>query len=241
MLVSHALERERYTVQMGKSRCLGLLGGVGVGATAHYYRELAAASEAHGLELDLVMVHAEVPRVVSFVEANDLVGLETYFNGFFARMKAAGADVAAIPSVASHFCHKQLAASAPLPVITLFHPIAEEAAQRSIRRVAIFGTRFVIESELYGAVPGLTYIRPRNEEVDQIHNIYMRLALDGKGTETQNSDLTDLAIRLLNREHLDAIILGGTDLCLLFNARNTSFPVIDCAALHIQAIAQAIF
>lgn len=211
-----------------------------MGAAAHYYREVAAASEAHGLELDLVMVHAEVPRVVSYVQANDRAGLEAYLNGFFKRMKAAGADVAAIPSVTCHFCYKELATSAPLPLIVLFDPIAEEAARRSIKRVAIFGTQFVIESELYGAVPGLTCIRPRPEEIGQIHNIYMRVALDGRGTKEQHRDLTRLADTLMDRERLDAIVFGGTDLSLLFNAGNTSFPAIDCAALHIRAITQAI-
>ena len=226
---------------MEKSRCLGLLGGVGVGAATHYYRELARASETHGLELDLVMIHAETPRVVSYVQANDRTGFETYLNGFFARMKAAGAELAAIPSVTGHLCYKELASSAPLPLIVLFDEIPEEAARRSIKRVAVFGTRFVIESELYGAVPGLTYIRPHPDEIDQIHNIYMRVALDGKGTEEQHRDLTRLANTLLDRERLDAIIFGGTDLSLLFNAGNTSFPAIDCAALHLRAITQVIF
>ena len=226
---------------MGKSRCLGLLGGVGVGAAVHYYRELAKASEAQGLELDLVMVHAETPRVLSYVQRDDRLGLESYLNGFFRRMQAAGAEVAAIPSVTSHFCYRELLASAPLPLVVLFNGIAEEAARRSIRRVAIFGTRFVIESELYGAVPALQYIRPRAEEVSQIHSIYLRLALDGRGTEEQHSALTALANTLLEREHLDAIVFGGTDLALLFTADNTSFPVIDCAALHLRAIAEVLF
>jgi aspartate/glutamate racemase len=45
-----------------------------------------------------------------------------------------------------------------------------------------------------------------------------------------------MARRLIGRERLDAIILAGTDLALLFNESSTHFPHVDCAELHIQAI-----
>jgi aspartate/glutamate racemase len=35
---------------------------------------------------------------------------------------------------------------------------------------------------------------------------------------------------------VDAIMLAGTDLALIFNETNTDFPHIDCARVHIQAI-----
>ena len=37
-------------------------------------------------------------------------------------------------------------------------------------------------------------------------------------------------------DNLDAILLAGTDLALLFNAANADFPHVDCAALHLDAI-----
>jgi len=40
----------------------------------------------------------------------------------------------------------------------------------------------------------------------------------------------------MKRDAVEAIILAGTDLALLFDDANTDFPFVDCAALHIQAI-----
>jgi aspartate/glutamate racemase len=39
---------------------------------------------------------------------------------------------------------------------------------------------------------------------------------------------------------VDAIILAGTDLALLFNETNTNFAYIDCAALHLEMIMGAL-
>jgi len=35
---------------------------------------------------------------------------------------------------------------------------------------------------------------------------------------------------------VEAIVLAGTDLNLVFNEANAGFPAVDCAAAHIDAI-----
>lgn len=136
---------------MRKSRCLGLVGGLGVGATVHYYEKLAKGCEKRGLELDIVITNAQTPRVFEYVEANDHDRLAEYLNGYIRRLKAAGAEIAAIPAVTPHYCLQELAAMSPLPIVSIFDPLIHELARRAARRVAIFGTRFVIASELFGA------------------------------------------------------------------------------------------
>ena len=221
---------------MNTSRCLGLVGGLGVGATIHYYEKLAKAHEAQGCSLDIVIVHAETSRVFEHVQAADRDGLAEYLTGYVRRLQAAGAEVIAIPAVTPHFCVRELMATSPLPVFNIFEPLVQELAARKARRVAIFGTRFVMESALFGEVNEVEMVKPQPHEMDYIHDTYVELARTGAASQEQHRSLTALAHTLLNRDELDAIILAGTDLALLFNDTNTDFPCIDCAALHLQAI-----
>jgi aspartate racemase len=221
---------------MEKSRCLGLIGGLGVGATVHYYEGLAKGCEKLGLQIDIVITNAQTSRVFEYVEAGDRDGLAEYLNGYIRRMKAAGAEIAAISAVTPHFCVKELVATSTLPVVSLFEPLLRELAVRSAQRVAIFGTRYVIAAELFGALKEVEVIRPKPDEVDLIHNTYVDLAATGRGSPEKHEKLTALAKTLIRREAADAIILAGTDLTLLFNEANTDFPHIDCAALHVGAI-----
>jgi len=221
---------------MNQSRCLGLVGGLGVGATIHYYEKLAKAHEAQGRALNIVITHAETPRVFEYVQANDRDGLAEYLNGYIRRMKAAGAEVAAIPAVTPYFCVRELVATSPLPVVNIFDPIRQELAARHARRVALFGTRFVMDSALFGELDDVEIVRWRQDEGDFIHNTYVKLARTGIGTETQHTDLTALAQAMLRRDAVDAFILAGTDLSLIFNESNTGFPCVDCAELHLRAI-----
>jgi aspartate racemase len=215
---------------------LGLVGGLGVGATIHYYEKLAKTHEGQGRTLDIVIVHAETSRVFEYVQANDRDGLAGYLNGYICRMKAAGAEIAAIPAVTPHFCVRELIAISPLPVCNIFEPLVRELAARATRRVAVFGTRFVMESALFGEVREVEIIKWKTSEADYIHNTYVELARTGRGSEEQRRALAALAQTALRRDGVDAIVLAGTDLAVLFNDGNSDFPCIDCSALHLRAI-----
>lgn len=221
---------------MKNSRCLGLVGGLGVGATVHYYEHLARGCEKLGFALDIVITHAQTPRVFAYVEAKDRTGLAEYLNGYIRRMQAAAAEMAVIPAITPLYCAKELAATSALPIVSLLDPLNRELAARKARRVAIFGTRFVIESDLFGMLSGVEIVRPGAEEVDRIHETYVELAATGDASPKKHEKLTALAYHLVSRHAVDVILLAGTDLTLLFNESNTDFPHVDCAALHIKEI-----
>jgi len=221
---------------MSRSRCLGLVGGLGIGATVYYYEKLARAHEVHSRTLDIVISHAEMSRVFRYAQTDDRHGLAEYLTGYIRRMQAAGAELAAIPAVTPHLCVRELMAISPLPVVTIFEPLFEELRARGVRRAAIFGTRFVMESALFGQLPEVDIIKNRSEEMDYIHNTYNELARSGKASKEQHAQLTALAHTLIRRDRVDTIILAGTDFALLFDDSNTDFPNIDCAGLHLRTI-----
>jgi aspartate racemase len=56
-------------------RCLGLVGGLGVGATIHYYQELVKAHASRGCAPNLLIVHADMRRVVNYAGAGETAAL----------------------------------------------------------------------------------------------------------------------------------------------------------------------
>jgi aspartate racemase len=225
---------------MTAHRCLGLVGGLGVGATVHYYKKLAEGCDKLGFPLDIVITNAQTSRVFQYVESRDRAGLAEYLNGYIRRMQAAGAEMAAIPAITPLFCSKELDATSALPIVSLIDPLLRELQERKARRVAIFGTRFVIESDLFGALSGVEVVRPGAGEVDMIHKTYVDLASTGEASAKEHEKLTALAYHLAERHAVDTILLAGTDLTLLFNENNTDFPHVDCAALHVREILKVI-
>ncbi len=225
---------------MKTTRCVGLVGGLGVGAAVYYYEQLAKAHAERGRTMDFVMVHAETDRIFEYAAADDRDGMAEYLCGFLRRLKAAGAEYGVIPSVTPHFCVRELAAVSPLPLFDMFRAVNAEIARRGPRRVAVFGTRYTMDSKLFGLLDGVEVVACRPDEVDYIHEAYVGLLAPRPELEERRKGLTELARRLIARDGVDAIVLAGTDFAMLFDERNTEFPSVDCAAMHLRSIVEAL-
>lgn len=217
-------------------RCIGLIGGLGVGAAVHCYQELAKAHAGRGRVLNLVMAHADVNRVLGAVQAGDKAGLAAYLAGLTGRLASAGAEFAAVPAIAPHIAAAEFVELSPLPIVNLIEELKREIGARKLRRVALFGTRFAVESRLFGQLEELDVITPQPEEVDYIHATYLEIVNSGAGSHQQREGLSRLAHVLIKRDGVEAVILAGTDFALVFNENNTDFPHVDCARVHLDAI-----
>jgi aspartate racemase len=223
-------------VPMQESRHFGLIGGLGVGATVIYYQAIAAACAKREIVPRLSMAHAQAPTALALVQAGRIADLATYLGGFAGELAAAGASFFAIPAITPHICREELQRQVAIPMVDILATTARRLAERQLSRVALFGTRFTIDSRLFGALEAFDVVRPRDEEVDTIHRIYLELATEGRTSADNKDKLRDLARGLERREGIEAIVLAGTDLNLVFNEGNAGFPAIDCAAAHIEAI-----
>jgi aspartate racemase len=203
-------------------RNLGLIGGLGPHATVHYYRELA---KAHAGEF--LIVQADMDRVVAHVQRGDRIGLAQYFARLIERLAHGGADLAAISAVTPHICIHELEKISALPLVNIIEEAGVEIRSRGYKRVALFGTRFVVESRMFGMLEGVEVVVP--DQIETIHQAYMQ-TVEG-GTEGRA-----ILSRIAKELPVDAIVLAGTDLSLIFDETNTDFAHVDCAKIHIQAI-----
>jgi aspartate racemase len=224
--------------ELPTGRCIGLIGGLGVGASVYYYQELAKMHAARGCVMNLVMAHAHVDRVLGAVETGDKEGLASYLAALIERLKAAGAEFAVVPAVAPHIAIAELIQLSPLTMVNLIEEIQREIEARQLQRVALFGTRFAVESRLFGQLGSVEVVTPQPDEVDYIHATYLQLVGAGAGLVSQRDGLSRLAHRLIERDRVQAVILAGTELALVFDEGNTDFPTINSARLHLNEIAR---
>ena len=80
---------------------------------------------------------------------------------------------------------------------------------------------------MFGMLDGIEVLVP--EQVEAIHSAYMQIVAGG-------TDQRITLSRIARELPVDAIVLAGTDLSLIFDESNTEFPNVDCAKVHIQAI-----
>ncbi|MGC1468644.1 MAG: aspartate/glutamate racemase family protein [Sphingorhabdus sp.] len=216
---------------------LGLIGGIGPAATDFYYRRLIAAFAARNADLQLTIVHADAPTLLHNLATGNVAGQVAIYQRLANRLAAAGADCLAITSIAGHFCIDALKPVSPLTVIDMIEEVSLAIRQMGYRRLGILGTRTVMETRFYGSLPQVTIIPPNDQHLHEVHQAYSAMAIAGFATAAQSATFHAAAQSLLQDERVEAILLGGTDLALIFDPATSEIPVIDCAAIHADALA----
>jgi aspartate racemase len=223
-------------VSASSSKSLGIIGGLGPAAGLYYYARLMDEFKKRDKELRLFLAHAHMPTVVDYVRNGEKQLLAEYLATLVEALARSGATLAAITAVTPHLCIEELAGAVSIPLVNVLEAIPAGLSERGVRRVALFGTRQVIESDLFGALADFDVVRPRAEEIEFIDTTYRALAARGAGTPGERDALTKLALDLCSRERLDTIVLAGTDLSPMFEDAEPSFRAVDCSRVHIAAI-----
>jgi len=202
-----------------------------------YYRSLVAAHLERGLTPRILMSHADVRQTMRLAQERRVDELAGYLAGFLSQLAAGGCTLATIPAFSPQVCARQLAEIAPLPLIGLLETVVAEVERRGFTRVGVFGARVTMETRLFGALSGRAeVIVPAASDLDLVSATYSNIVEKEVALPEELESLRVLAHKLIEKEHLDAILLAGTDWSFVFNTKNADFPHIDGARTHIQAI-----
>jgi aspartate racemase len=218
------------------SRHVGLIGGLGVGAAVTYYRAIAAGLADRGTVPRITIVHAHAPTSLAYVTAGRIDELADYLAGFVAELRSVGTELIAMCAVTPHIALGPLTKRTSVPIIDMLKVTVQGLHDRGFSRIALFGTRFTIESELFGALDAFDVIPPRPQEIDEIHRIYLELATVGRTSAANVEALREIGRAIQRRDRVDAVVLAGTDLNLILDEASAGFLAFDCASGHISAI-----
>ena len=214
---------------------IGLIGGIGPAATDFYYRGLVDRHAAAGIPLECTIAHADVREMSRNLQGGQPKKQAEIFAGLIGRLKAAGAQVAAVTSMGGHFCIDDLLPISPLPLIHGIHAVDAAIKTSGLRKIGVLGTPLVMNTRLYGGVSTAELVAPEGEMFDRVGAAYMAMAQIGRVNDQQR-DVFFRAGEALMKRGVQAVMLGGTDLFLAFTGKEAPFPLVDCADIHVGAI-----
>jgi aspartate racemase len=186
--------------------------------------------------LELTIVHADTPTLLNNLASGDAAAQVVIYTRLTKRLAAAGSECVVVTSIAGHFCIDPFKAVSPLPVIDMISEVSRAIEKRGLKRIGILGTRTAMETRFYGGVPSAEIVPPSGNDLDDVHDAYVTMAASGAVTAAQRAVFTAACQRLLKDGGAEAIMLGGTDLALVFNEQTTEYPLVDCAGIHVEAI-----
>lgn len=219
-----------------------MIGGTGPESTVEYYRRLIARYRARkpgGHAPTLLINSVDNRNLVDWFTANELEPVSNYLASEIDRLAQAGAEFALIAAVTPHLVFDQLRQRASIPLLSIVEATADAAAAARLRRLALFGTRFTMQSPMFSEAfsrRGMTIIVPNAEEQDFIHQKYMGELFVGTVLDETRTALYRIAEAMKHRNNVDGLILGGTELSLILRESTAAgVPILDSTEIHVEA------
>ena len=224
-------------------KTIGILGGCSNVATGEYYRLLNAITNARmgGWDIaETLIAGMNFGNIEAFVRDDDWDGLSRYMDGKVAGLAAGGADILLCVSNTLHRSLEPIAERHGLDLIHIADPTAAAIKQRGLRRVALFGTRPVMEQDYLAARyrdrHGIEIVVPNATERAEIDRIIFDELVKANVREASRARYYEIAERLVQDEGAEGVILGCTEIFLLMRQDDRpNLPMFDTTRLHCEA------
>jgi len=174
---------------------------------------------------------------VRCLERDDWRGVGELMLASANKLAAIGAELLICPDNTIHRALPEIEPRSPRPWLHIAEVVAASAAERGFRRLALTGTRWLVESEVYPerlAARGLAYLRPQADERAEIDRIIMAELVCGVLRPEARTYLQRVIARLRG-EGCDAVVLGCTELPLILDDASSPLPVLDSTRLLARA------
>ena len=215
---------------------VGLIGGIGPAVTFRYYQRLFEIAREKKYALELTVVNCDMPQFLNNFLQNKNENQASIYADLANRLEKAGADFVVLPSIGGSFCLNEFIKISPLPVQDIMTPLRAHLDAYKGKTLGLIGADKAMNTKIYDLTNEVDWLIPNAEEFDDVHNSYVALATEGKANKKDSETLTSAARKLIDRG-AEAVVLGGTDLFLVFENHQLPFEIIDCADIHIRHVA----
>lgn len=174
---------------------------------------------------------------MKFIYDNDWAGVAELMFSSAEKLSKAGADFLICPDNTIHQSFDLVEHRSPRPWLHIAREVANEAKRSHHKRLAVLGTRYLMEGPVYPEklkAAGLEHRIPGPQQREKINQIIFDELVNGQFLPRSLAYLTEV-IRSLADEGCDAVVLGCTEIPLLVTPDTSPLPTLDSTRLLARA------
>jgi len=224
-------------------KTIGIIGGIGPESTIEYYRlivEAYAERILDGSYPSIIINSIDLKKLLGMMAANDRDRLTEFLVNEIQRLARAGAECGLVAANAPHMVFDEVRRQSSIPLISIVEAACEAAKVLGLRKLGLFGTRFTMQGRFYPDVfckQGIVLAVPDEPDQTYIHHVYFNELVKGTVLPETRERLLNILDRLKERDGIQGLILGGTELSLILReATARDIPVLDTTKIHAKAI-----
>jgi aspartate racemase len=174
---------------------------------------------------------------MNFIRSGDWAGVAELMMSSAEKLARAGADFLICPDNTIHQAFDLVAHRSPRPWLHIAQEVACEAKRNHFKRIAVLGTRYLMEGPVYPEklkASGLEYRMPGPQQRERIDQIIMGELVIGRFLPRSRAYFTEV-IRGLKDEGCDAVALACTEIPLIVDEESSPLPPLDSTRLLARA------
>ena len=216
---------------------IGILGGMSYESTIKYYDLLLQKyyDEYNDYNYPEILIYSlNFQKVIDYELGNDTPKYVDYLMGGINSLQKGGADFIIMAANSPHAVYDDLVEKTNLPILSIVEATAEKALELGLNKLLLIGIKFTMQSSFYQRIFekfNMQVITPEDIEQDLIDQIIFDELVIGKFKNESKQKM----LEIIHNYDVDGVILGCTELPLIFHKNDTSIKLLDTIEIHVEA------
>ncbi|MCK8824183.1 aspartate/glutamate racemase family protein [Fuchsiella alkaliacetigena] len=214
------------------SKIAGIIGGMGPEATSDLFSKIVELTPAEKEQENIEMIIYNNPKIPDRTEAILFDGKDPFqpILGMAKKLEKMEVDFLLIPCNTAHYYYQQLQEHINIPIINMIEETAKKICYSSnkINSVGLLATKGTIETKIYDdcfSNYNIDILVPAEREIKEIMDVIYTIKY-GEKKDIHKYKLNLIANDLVNNG-ADCVVLGCTELSLLFDSKSFNYPVYN--------------
>lgn len=227
---------------------IGIVGGLSPESTLEYYRLLTSLWREKGLGYNypvIIIYSVNFQECMDLMGAGDWAGLTSHLDRSISALYNAGANFALISANTPHVVFDDVAAHALIPLLSIVEETGKVVQQLGLKKVGLFGTKVTMKEKFYSRTFqekfGVSIVVPEEQDQDFIHESIINELVAGLIKEKTRQRMVGIAKSMVEKDNIEGIILGCTELPLILSERFLDIPVFNSTRIHVEAAIEYAF
>jgi aspartate racemase len=185
-----------------------------------------------------VSLHSHsLAEYMKYIDRDDWVGVSELMLSSAEKLARAGADFLICPDNTIHQTFDLIEHRSPRPWLHIAREVAAEATRRKFKRIAVLGTKYLMEGPVYPQAlkaAGIEHRIPDPVQRERLNQIIFDELVNGQFQPRSLAYYVEV-IRGMKDEGCDAVALACTEIPLLVTPEASPLPVLDSTRLLAKA------
>jgi aspartate racemase len=221
---------------------IGIIGGIGPESTLDYYKRIIGAfqdRQSPSVYPEIIVYSASLTDLMQILEARDWGNLTNWLVERVEALQRAGAEFVVIGSNTPHIVFEDVRSRSPIPMLSIIEETCKKAQGLGLKKLGLMGTKFTMQSDFFLKSfhnRGMSVIVPGKVDQQLIHDrLFSEIEL-GIIKDSTREELLSVVKRMIDKDHIDSIILGCTELPLILDRDEYGIPFLNTTAIHVESI-----